>query len=305
METKILVTGGTGMVGKNLQDLTTDPYNKYHNKKCHYVGSKDYDLLVYENALKMIQNIQPTHVVHLAADVGGLYKHLNDKMTIGLRNILINNNVLKAALECEVKNVIAISSTCVFPTKKSCFTEEDMFEGEPHHSNAEYAMSKRLMQLQIDKVRRTNQYNWFTLIPTNLYGPHDNFGEGGHVIPQLIAKAVKEGPLKVFGDGSAKRQFLYTPDFARIILKCIITPPATNKMICAPKEEYTIAEVAKKIKDNIEFDTSYPNGQPRKYATSLYLEKWLNNPNFFTELEVGLKQTMKIEGLKFLKERSN
>ena len=161
---RILVTGGSGLLGHALQShLNNETYT------CKFLSSQDGDLRDYKQTERVFQQFHPTHVIHAAADVGGLYKNLNSNFDIGINNTLMNLNVIKCALKFEVHNLIAISSTCVFPEAQKSFSESQVQSGAPHLSNADYAMSKRTMHMHITKVRNTLGYQWNVLIPQHVW----------------------------------------------------------------------------------------------------------------------------------------
>lgn len=280
----ILVTGGTGMVGKTMASCFKG------NDKYYFIGSKDCNLKKYKETLNLFRQIRPTHVIHLAADVGGLYKNINDCMDIGLNNTLMNTNVLKCAYELNITNLIAVSSTCIFPERAESFNENDAYNGKPHPTNADYAMAKRAMQMHIESIRKKKQWNWVTLIPCNMYGPHDNFTQSGHVIGSLIHKSFQNEELEVLGTGIANRQFLYVEDFVKIIIFAIHNPPDTSSIICAPIEQYSIKELAELISNNVWFNDKYTDGQLNKYAKSLYFKDWFPTMEF-TPLKKGIENT--------------
>lgn len=280
----ILVTGGTGMVGKTMTSFCKE------NDEYYFIGSKDCDLKNFNKTYELFKLIRPTHVVHLAADVGGLYKNINDCMDIGLNNTLMNTNVLKCAYELNITNLIAVSSTCIFPERTESFDENDAYNGKPHSTNADYAMAKRSMQMHVESIRKKKKWNWFTLIPCNMYGPNDNFSESGHVIGSLIRKSFRNEELEILGTGIANRQFLYVEDFVRIILFAIHNPPNTDSIICAPIEQYSIKELAEFISKKIFFNRKYTDGQLNKYAKSLYFKDWYPTMKF-TPLEKGIQNT--------------
>jgi len=279
----ILVTGGTGMIGRTLQTIV-DSKDKYY-----FIGSRDCNLKNYEQTLNLFRQIRPTHVIHLAADVGGIYKNISDSMDIGLNNRLINTNVLKCTYELNIINLIAVSSTCVFPDKNCEFSENDIYSGKPHPSYAEYAMSKRSMHIQVENIRNTCKWNWFTLIPSSMYGP---LIKSNNVVNTLIQKSLRNKELEVLGTGSANRQFLYNLDFAKIIKYAVTHPPNTGSIICAPHEQYSIKKFAYLLSDKVVFNKNYTDGQINRYVKSLYFKDWYPTMEF-TPFKKGIENTKK------------
>ncbi len=285
---RILITGGSGMLGNALKSTIEDGF---------FLSSEDGDLRDLKQTEKIFRRFHPTHVIHAAADVGGLYKNLNSNFDIGMNNIKMNTNVIKCALKFKVQNLVAISSTCVFPERSDKFNESMIHTGAPHPSNASYAMSKRIMHLDIARVRETAGYKWNVLVPCNMYGPHDSFCPvNGHVIGSLIGKATSQNSvMQVYGTGKARRQFMYVGDFARIVTHVIKNPFWFQDLICAPKEEVSIADSAQIIANltnkAIEYDKTKTDGQLRKYASSTNFDSIF--PNFeWVPLEKGIHLTL-------------
>lgn len=286
---RILITGGSGMLGNALKEYIQDATTLY-------LSSKDCDLRNFEETKKVFSVFHPTHVVHAAADVGGLYKNMSTSFDIGVNNTLINTNVLKCALQFEVTKLIAISSTCVFPENAHDFDESMVHRGKPHMSNAEYAMSKRTMHLQVSSVRQSTGYEWNVLVPCNMYGPHDNFCQkNGHVIGSLISKSFGEKRINVFGTGKALRQFMYVSDFAKIIAHVLVNRVPFQDLICAPNEEISISHLANQLAimsdKEVVYDKTKTDGQLRKHAHSVKFQSLF--PDFvWTRFEEGLKKTV-------------
>jgi len=267
MSDNVLVTGGRGMLGS-----------------CFSFGlkpsSEELDLRVYKDVLHYMKEHSITDVVHCAAMVGGLTYNINHNADMLLENTDINNNVLRAAVECGVKNVMSVLSTCVFPPGiKEPFSHEDIHSGPPHHSNMGYAFSKRMLLELSNAVRDQYGVNCTTIIPSNMFGPGDNFRlNESHVIPALIRKAYesKDGTLLVGGTGIARREFLYSKDCARIMEWMLKNYSDRRPLIVSPSEDVSILEVAELIASKfdlrIELDDSIPDGQITKRSDSSLLE---------------------------------
>jgi len=256
---KVLVTGGSGLCGKALQKIRPD---------WTYIDSKIYGSLTkLENVQKMYSDIKPDVVVHLAANVGGILKNMNNKVSMYEDNILMNTFVLGEAPRSNVSKIVNILSTCIFPDDPNLeLTPDAIHSGPPHSTNEGYAYAKRMSYFH-SQILSTKVVN---LIPTNLYGPNDNFSlESGHVIPALIRKA-SEGKLEVMGTGRALRQFLHVDDFARVIVWSVEESDGAPKgIICAPKEEVSIKTLAELVGKEYGLEpvfVSGPDGQMRKYA---------------------------------------
>ena len=291
-----IVTGGSGLVGKALQSLNLSNFV--------FLSSKDCDLRNYESVLETFKLIKPTRVIHLAAQVGGLFKNMRHKVSMLEDNLLINTNVVKASYSVGVTKFIGCLSTCIFPDKTTYpINEEMLHDGAPHHSNNAYAYAKRILDIQCQCYREQYGLNYYCIIPTNIYGEFDNFNlENAHVIPALIHKCylAKQGniPFTVCGTGKPLRQFIYSQDLAKILIWCLDHHDWEN-IIISPNEdsETSIGHVATLIasefdyKEHMIFDTTMSDGQYKKTADNNLLQKHLSDYPF-TPIEVGIRKTI-------------
>ena len=296
---KILVTGGSGLVGSAIKQIS----NNYPNYEFIFVSSKDYDLTQYSQTRLMLYKTEPDCIIHLAANVGGLYKNMNKKVEIFEDNLSINFNIVKCANELKIKKLIACLSTCVFPDKTTYPIDENMLhDGPPHISNEGYAYTKRMLEVHIRKYREQYNRDYICITPCNIYGPNDNFNlEESHVIPGLIHQCyisiIENRELVVKGDGSPLRQFIFSEDLAILIIDLLKKKLNQSNIIIAPEKEHSIKEVAKIIKEsfhlkkNIRFDDKYSNGQYKKTASNKILLGLV--PEFrFTDLGYGIRETI-------------
>lgn len=296
----ILVTGGSGLLGTAIKRIDLN-----YNYNFIYMSSSDCNLENYLNTLNYFKKCMPDYVIHLAANVGGLFKNLNNKVDMLEKNILINSNVLKASHEVGVKKLIACLSTCIFPDKTLYPIDETMLHnGPPHFSNDAYAYAKRLLETQCKAYQEQYSDNFICIIPTNIYGPYDNFHlEDSHVIPGLIHKcflAKKESrPFIVSGSGKPLRQFIYSHDLAKLILWILENYTYKEPIILSvdEKDEVSIEDVSKMIakkmdySENIVFDISKPDGQYKKTADNSNLMKLIKDFKF-TNIELGINETV-------------
>ena len=296
----VLVTGGHGLVGNAIKNLERDYRKSYY---FIFLNSKMCDLTDYNETITLFHAIKPDIIIHLAACVGGLFKNMSQKVKMFEDNLLINTHVIKAAQICGVKDLIACLSTCVFPDQISYPINETMLhDGPPHTSNEGYAYSKRMLEIQCKLYSEEYTLNYNCIIPTNIYGPHDNFNlVDSHVIPALIHKCylAKQNsiPFEIKGTGKPLRQFIYSLDLAKLIF-IILENGVKGNIILSPTEEYSIFEVAKII--NSHFDNEiltlpeYSDGQYRKTADNSKLNTILNKIDFeFTDLKTGIDLTVK------------
>ena len=292
----ILVTGGSGLVGMALQSIA----ESFKDYQFMFPDSKKCNLLNFEETFLIFKEIKPDYIIHLAACVGGLFKNMSEPVKMLEENVLINTNVLRAAYSVGVEKMICCLSTCVFPDNTEYPINESMINnGPPHSSNEGYAYAKRLLETQCKCYNQQFGTQYICIIPTNIYGPHDNFHlEDSHVIPGLIHRCflAKNKQFVIKGTGKPLRQFIYSIDLAKIIMEILINYNSTDSIIISPKEEYSILSVAKLI--NIHFNNElttcpeYSDGQYRKTADNSKLLEFL--PKFlFTPLECGISETVK------------
>jgi len=302
--TTILVTGGHGLVGQAIQTISQKFESTDYNFV--YISSKDFDLTDLEATRKMFSIYQPEYVIHLAACVGGLYKNMTQKVEMFENNILINYNIVKCSHQYGVRKLVACLSTCIFPDKTTYPIDESMLHlGPPHESNDAYAYAKRMLEVQCRMYREQYGCNFVCVVPTNIYGHHDNFHlEDAHVLPALIHKCFlakeRNEAFVVRGSGKPLRQFIYSEDLAKLIL-CIMfsEDPIDTIILSVPEEdEVSIETVARLIarqfdyEERIVFDSAYSDGQYKKTASNELLRKLL--PGFvFTGIENGIQQTVK------------
>lgn len=292
----VIVTGGTGLVGKALKNVCPEWI---------FLGSKDGDLRDPGQTTAIFQKYSPTAVVHLAANVGGLYKNMANNYQLFQDNLDINQNILKCCKKFGVKDGIFVLSTCIFPNDVSYPIDETMLHlGPPHPSNEGYSYAKRMLEVSVRLFNKANNTNFKCLIPTNLYGIHDNFNvKDSHVIPGLIHKCYlsKKNNTKfiINGTGVAKRQFLYVDDFAQIIKNVFENDTrSTETLICSGSTEISIRELVEKIRklfdipsENIRWDVTFSDGQLIKTACNNKLLAEFPNQSF-TDIDDGLRITI-------------
>jgi len=301
----ILITGSSGLVGKAIQQVVAEQNKEQY--KYAYITSKDADLTDISETRQLFEKYKPSYVIHLAACVGGLYKNMNSKVEMLEKNMLMNFNIVKCAHDFKVEKMIACLSTCIFPDNTTYpINEEMLHNGPPHHSNDAYAYAKRMLEIQCNAYRENYGDNFICIIPTNIYGPNDNFNlEDGHVIPSLIHKCYlakkNDKPFIVRGTGSPLRQFIYSEDLAKLILWVLENSNEKSLILSvSKKDEVTIGHMATRIakefdyEDNIQFDTSFSDGQYKKTADNSKLIELLKDDKFnFTNVEEGIKRTVK------------
>ena len=288
---KILVTGGSGLVGKHLKDILPEAI---------YISSKDYNLIRIDEVRDMMNKHEPDFVIHLAARVGGILDNINNPVDYLEENVLMNTNIIKVCHEFEVEKVIAVLSTCIYPDVVETYPmkEEDLFNGPPTPTNFSYGFAKRCMAAHINSYIEQYDKKWSYLIPCNLYGEYDKYEEhNSHFVSALIRKIYEaDDKIEMWGTGKPLRQFMYGGDLARVI-KYMIDNDIVDNFNVAPKEVYSIDEIAnigkkacEKDKIVVNYDNTKPDGQFRKDVDSSKLLSVLENFEF-TTLEEGIKKT--------------
>jgi GDP-L-fucose synthase len=264
---KILVTGGSGMLGHALSNILPVAI---------YLSSKDADLRSKQETESIFSEYTPDIVVHMAAKVGGIKANMNYLGEFYHDNIMINTNVLEACRKFKVQKALSILSTCVYPdTAIYPLSEDQIHNGRPHHSNYAYAHAKRMLDVQSRAYRNQYGCNFITAIPNNLFGMYDNFDlEDSHVLPAMIRKFYEatrdDTNVVLWGDGSPLREFTYSRDMAKIIVFLLENYENSHPINVGSTTEHSIKDAAEMIsrifdfKGEIIWDTSGPPGQLRK-----------------------------------------
>ena len=294
---RVLITGGTGMVGSAFKNIETD-----HD--LILVGSKDCDLMNYDQTFKMFAYYMPNAVIHLAAKVGGVKGNSEYVADYFHENIMMNANVLDISRRFRVEKVVSLLSTCIYPDKPTYpLTEDQIHNGEPHESNFGYAYAKRMLEVQSRAIRNQYGLNYITAVPNNIYGPKDNFDlDNGHVIPAMIRKFYEakknNADVTLWGSGQPLREFTYSEDIAKALLFLLDNYEESSPINIGTTREVSIKKVSEIISREIGFagkivwDTTKPEGQLKKPSSN---KKFLDMcPNLcYTDLEKGLEQTCK------------
>ena len=275
---KVLVTGSNGLLGRALKKVLGDGH-VYHTRE-------DVDLTNYEETFKYFQdkvlNEGVDTVIHTAAKVGGVNANMNNNQTFFNDNYIINSNVIKVCSILKIDNFVNILSTCIFPHENIVYplTADQIDNGAPHPSNYGYSYAKRLSGYETQIFRDVLKKNWYSVVPTHLYGPHDNFNlEDSHLIPGMIHRAylAKQNNEKfvIWGDGSPLRQFVYSEDMAKLIVWSLTNWDSEKHCMMIDETEVSVMEVANIITkkfgfsdEDLVFDETKPKGQFRKPAAS-------------------------------------
>ncbi|MBQ21805.1 MAG: GDP-fucose synthetase [Flavobacteriales bacterium] len=285
-----LVTGGRGLVGSSLSG------------DINRVGS-EFDLRDKAVTDKLFSDLSPKNVIHCAARVGGLGGNMNHKGEFFYDNIMMNTNVIESCRIHNVKKLVCFLSTCVFPSDVEYpLTEKKIHLGPPHNTNDSYSYAKRMAEVQIRAYREQYGLNYVTVIPTNIYGPNDNFDlDNGHVVPSLIHKCYlakkNNTPFKIWGSGKPLREFIFSKDVAKLTEWVLDNYESDEPLILSTSEEVSIKDVVNLIVKHMSFtgeiiwESDKPDGQFRKPSDNSKLLSHL--PEFkFTSLDDGLKETI-------------
>ncbi len=288
---KILVTGGSGLVGRHLKEIMPEAI---------YLSSKDYDLTSESSVVEMYKVHSPDCVVHLAAKVGGIMDNIEHPASYFTENVMMNTLLVKYAHHFGVKRFIGILSTCIYPDVSETYplTEEMLHLGPPTPTNFSYGYAKRCLAVQIDAYNREYGTNYNYLIPCNLYGEGDKDGHNSHFVTALIkkiweARKNRESEITLFGDGSPIRQFMYVKDLCMVI-KHVIDKGTIHSFNVATDETLSIKEIAEIAIEatggglDIKWDKSKPNGQHRK-DVSIDKMKSIMDLNI-TKIKDGIKK---------------
>ena len=296
---KLLITGGSGLVGSEFKNSSI----LINSKICDLRITKDVDTL-FANLTDQSQGQDTVdRVIHCAAKVGGVSANMKYKGDFFYENIMINTNVIEACRKFGVKKLVSFLSTCVFPDKIDYpLTEAKIHLGPPHTSNDAYAYAKRMADIQIRSYREQYGLNYKSVIPCNVYGPNDNYDlENSHVLPAIIHKCYlakkNNSPLTIWGNGESLREFIFSKDVAFLSEWVLENYDEEEPIILSSSEEVSIKQLVNLVVELMEFegeviwDESKPNGQYRKPSDNSKIKKYL--PNFeFTSLREGLKETI-------------
>jgi len=294
---KILITGANGLVGSALTR-----YLKDKNYNIFPVTRKEADLFKFDETMNIVNEIKPTMIINSAARVGGILANNENRTEFIIENLKINMNLLETVKFHNEIKFINLGSSCIYPLNApNPIKEESIMSGHLEPTNSPYAMAK-LTAIEIgDAITKQHGNTIINLMPTNLYGPNDNFDEkSSHVIPGLIARMHKakinsSKEFKIWGTGKPLREFLFVDDFADAV-QFIIDNNINEKLLnIGSGKEISILDLVKLIKNIINFegelifDSEKPDGNPRKLLDSSKINTLGWTPK--TELVDGIERT--------------
>ncbi|KAF6101526.1 hypothetical protein HJG60_019683 [Phyllostomus discolor] len=310
---RILVTGGSGLVGRAIQKVVADGA-RLPGEDWVFVSSKDADLTDAAQTRALFEKVRPTHVIHLAAMVGGLFRNIKYNLDFWRKNVHINDNVLHSAFEVGAKKVVSCLSTCIFPDKTTYPIDETMIHnGPPHSSNFGYSYAKRMIDVQNSSTAAPSPPS----SPPTSSGPTTTSTSRTATCcpasstrctwPSVSARRPARWPgrppgggsaLTVWGTGKPRRQFIYSLDLARLFLWVLREYNEVEPIILSvgEEDEVSIREAAEAVveamdfRGEITFDTTKSDGQFKKTASNRKLRAYL--PEFrFTPFKQAVKET--------------
>ena len=297
---KWLVAGASGMVGRAIVRIARNQ----GISEIVEVTSKTCDLTDPNNTHQLLMDTKPDVVIDAAAKVGGILANSSEPVEFMIDNLQIQTNLFSASHEADVKRVVFLSSSCVYPKyANQPIKESSLLTGPLEETNSAYAIAKISGMRLIQAYRQQYGRNWISVMPTNLYGTFDNFSTtSSHVLPALIrkfhdAKVKNENQVTLWGTGKPQRELMEVDDFARALTLVINKYDDEETINIGVGKDQTIREIAQIIKEVIGFngeivwDTSKPDGTPRKLLEISKLRTLGFEPEF--NLKEGVAKTYK------------
>src|SRR5439155_6579253 len=281
---RVLITGGAGFLGS----FVVEKLRQRGCKDIFVPRRKDYDLVEMEAVKRIHKDTQPNMVIHLAARVGGIGANEANPGKFFYDNLMMGAQLMEVGRQAGVEKFVTISTICAYPKFTPVpFKEEDLWNGYPEETNAPYGLAKKMLLVQSQAYRQQYTFNSIVLFPVNLYGPRDNFDlQTSHVIPALIRKCLeakrrRDSNIEVWGDGSPTREFLYVEDAAEGICLAAERYNSSEPVNLGSGMEISVKDLVHIIKrttgftGEIVWDTTKPNGQPRRGLDTSRAEKSL------------------------------
>lgn len=297
---RVCVTGGAGFLGSYIIQKLEDR----GAADIFIPRIEEYDLVNKDDILRMLNDAQPDLIIHLAALAGGIGANRARPADFFYINLMMGVQLMHEAWKQCVDKFVAIGTICAYPKFTPLpFKEENLWNGYPEETNAPYGLAKKMLLVQAQAYREQYDFNAIYLLPVNLYGPRDNFDlKTSHVIPALIRKYIEakergEDQVVLWGDGSPTREFLYVEDAAEAILLASEHYNSSEPVNLGSGKEISIKDLAHLIAEltgyegQLVWDTSKPNGQPRRALDISRAEKYFG---FHAQMpfDEGLRRTI-------------
>lgn len=274
-KTRVMITGGAGFLGSFLCENLRRRGLRDENLFVPLI--EDYDLTCEADVLSAYDAAQPDVVIHLAAEVGGIGANRDNPGRFFYANMAMGLHLIDVGRRRDVKKFVQVGTICAYPKFTPIpFNEKEFWNGYPEETNAPYGVAKKALLVMCQSYREQYGLNAIYLLPVNLYGPRDNFDlNTSHVVPALIRKCVEarergDESIVCWGDGSPTREFLYVEDAAEGIARATEAYDGPEPVNLGNGREIAIRDLAEMIAQQtgfagrIEWDTSKPNGQPRR-----------------------------------------
>jgi len=272
---RVVVTGGAGFLGRYVQQELLS--RGVREESLLVPRIEDYDLTREADVVRMYEDMAPTVVIHLAAEVGGIGANRENPGRFFYANMAMGLHLIEHARLRRLKKFVQVGTICAYPKFTPVpFREEDLWNGYPEETNAPYGIAKKALLVMLQAYRQQYGLNGIYLLPVNLYGPGDNFDlRTSHVIPALIRKFVTakrggEPEVVVWGTGKASREFFYVEDCARGLVDAAEKYDGPEPVNLGAGFEIIIKDLVEKIREMVGYegcvvwDTSKPDGQPRR-----------------------------------------
>jgi GDP-L-fucose synthase len=297
---RVVVTGGSGFLGS----FVKEGLRRRGCPEPFVPRSSKYDLVERDAVNQLYADAKPDVVIHLAAKVGGIGANRENPGKFFYDNLMMGVQLIDEGYRRKIQKFVAIGTVCAYPKFTPVpFKEDDLWNGYPEETNAPYGLAKKMLLVQSQAYRAQYGFDSIFLLPVNLYGPGDNFDpKVSHVIPALIKKVVDaqatgEDEIVCWGDGSPTREFLHARDAAEGILLAAERYDGPDPVNLGSGEEHAIKDLAQMVCDACEFkgrirwDTSKPNGQPRRKLDTSRAER-LFGFKAQVPFREGLKETV-------------
>ena len=297
---KIVVTGGAGFLGSRV----VAKLRERGVVNAFVPRSQNYDLVRYDDVVRLYRDTRPDLVIHLAARVGGIGANRANPGKFFYDNLMMGVQLMEVARQTNVAKFVAVGTICAYPKFTPVpFKEENLWDGYPEETNAPYGLAKKMLLVQSQAYRQQYGFNSIYLLPVNLYGPGDNFDlDTSHVIPAMIRKCIeaireRRNEIVLWGTGNPTREFLYVDDAAEGILLAAEKYNASDPVNLGSGHEISIRDLAGMItgvtgfSGKLVWDSTKPDGQPRRGLDTRRAYE-LFGFRALTPLEAGIEKTV-------------